>query len=137
MHGCLNFLFSKTIINFENEPISSNVKCFIDDSINCTLICQGCEVILLTHFEIFFIIICHHENVYPDNLINWRINNDIVCPPSYFMVPSEYFILSSHCITTNSNMITHAPQNNKKIFLLHIKDFYGKFETFLIGIIDL
>ena len=40
------FLFSKTIINFENESISSNVKCFIEDSINCTFICQGCEVIL-------------------------------------------------------------------------------------------
>ena len=39
------FLFSKTIINFENESISSNVKCFIDDSINCTFNYQGFEVI--------------------------------------------------------------------------------------------
>ena len=41
------FLFSKTIINVENESSSPNDKCFINDSINNTFICQGCEVIPL------------------------------------------------------------------------------------------
>ena len=51
LHGLLYFSFSKTIIDFENESISSNVKCFIDDSINCTFICQGFDVISLRYLH--------------------------------------------------------------------------------------
>ena len=47
LHGSLDFYclkISKTIINFEKE---NHFKYVIDDSINCTFICQGFEAILL------------------------------------------------------------------------------------------
>ena len=41
------FLISKIIFKNENELLSLNIKCFINDSFNCTFICHCCEVISL------------------------------------------------------------------------------------------
>ena len=49
LHGSspLFFFFQRQLLILKmNQLISSNVKCFNHDSINCTFTCQGCEVIL-------------------------------------------------------------------------------------------